>query len=159
MGLSHPLPRASSLSAASMTAGRRARSSWSSKVQGDSCRAHAPVPPTPPPCWVQILFGLTVGSAASCPLRQAHAAARGADRIHHGAAWTWAPSSGRIPLDVLDPNGISNMIVYCCVDREVDCCFSFSNHRQRHTRACPRRFSARRRRRRSPERPRPRGPG
>ena len=28
-------------------------------------------------------------------------------------------------MDVLDLKGISNMIVYCCVDREVDCCFFF----------------------------------
>ena len=133
-----------------MTTGRIAHLSLISNIKGDSCHA-------PPPCyWVPTLFGQPAAAPRLVHLISIEARThRGTDCIRHSDVWTWVPRSVRIPIYILDPNGISTMNVWHCVDRETDCCFYFSNHWQQLTCGHPRHYSTYRGRQTSPECPRP----
>jgi hypothetical protein len=59
--------------------------------------------------------------------------------IFTGTASAWSPKSSFVPSDVLNLNGLSDMIMCCCVNRKVDCCLCFANHWQQLVYGRPRR--------------------
>jgi hypothetical protein len=64
------------------------------------------------------------------------------DRTCHGVAQDWAYRFGRIRLDILDPNGFWDMIMWCCVNQKVDHYLSFVSHCHQFMRSCPCHFSS-----------------